>query len=393
MRALPRKTALRVLLTGIFIATVGDALASIAFTLQAAISDRPELLAMVLLADLIPGIIFGLVGGFLADKQLRWWWWPCVLILQASIYVFMSLSMQWSVIIGGIAVVSAISALIGPVSKKLVAYYSDDDTKVGGRLALISGLAQALGLIVGGASIGAGAIQLMVLGCALTLTVLFIVSLFVAVPQAIHLDSGKRRGLWDGFSMLVSPRLFGITGVALMVGVVMSTSFEGVVNVFVLTRIAGFTPFEFSVACAVWAMAIIVGSLTAPKIKISGFWGLAVSGVGIGLPIAATGLFLPPLILIIPLYFLGGYSNGFFNSLINRIILGVADEQQGRAWAAFHWIVNVCLLVGYTVGGAWGSQFAQELMILAGGGVVVLVGVCTSCKILTRKKAEISHNG
>ena len=124
MRALPRKTALRVLLTGIFIATVGDALASIAFTLQAAISDRPELLAMVLLADLIPGIIFGLVGGFLADKQLRWWWWPCVLILQASIYVFMSLSMQWSVIIGGIAVVSAISALIGPVSKKIFSYYS-----------------------------------------------------------------------------------------------------------------------------------------------------------------------------------------------------------------------------------------------------------------------------
>lgn len=382
MRALPRKTALRVLLTGIFIATVGDALASLAFTLQAAISDRPELLAMVLLADLIPGIVFGLVGGFLADKQLRWWWWPCALFLQACIYVFMSLSMQWSAIICGIAVVSAISALVGPVSKKLVAYYSDDDTKVGGRLALISGLAQALGLIVGGASIGGGAIQLMVLGCALTLTVLFIVSLFVAVPQAIHLDSGKRRGLWDGFIMLVSPRLFGITGVALMVGVIMSTSFEGVVNVFVLTRIAGYTPFEFSVACAVWATAILVGSLTAPTIKISGFWGLAISGVGIGIPIAATGLFLPPLILIIPLYFLGGYSNGFFNSLINRIILRVSDEQQGRAWAAFHWIVNVCLLVGYTVGGALGSTHAQHLMVLAGCGVLVLVGLCAAARVL-----------
>lgn len=393
MKALPRKTALRVLLAGIFIATVGDALASIAFTLQAAISNRPELLAMVLLADLIPGIIFGLVGGFLADKQLRWWWWPCALFLQSSIYFFMALNMQWAVIIGGIAGVSTITALVGPVSKKLVAHYSENAAQVGGRLALISGLAQALGLVIGGASMGVGSTQMMVFGCAFALAVFFIVSLLVAVPQAIQLDTAKQRGLMEGFTTLLSPRLFGKTGVALMVGVILSTSFEGVVNVFVLTQIAGYTPFEFSAACATWATAIIVGSLIAPKIKISGFWGLAISGVGIGIPIVAVGLFLPALVVVIPLYFLGGFSNGFFNSLTNRIILRVSDEHQGRAWAAFHWIVSVCLLVGYTTGGALGSQFAQELMILAGGGVVVLVGVCTFYKIFTRKETGISHNG
>lgn len=386
MRGLRRKAALRILLLGIFLTTVGDALASIAFTLQAAKSNRPDILALVLLSDLIPGIIFGLLGGVLADKKLRWWWWSCVLFVQAVLYAAMAFSLQWHVIFVGIAVVSGLNALIGPVSKKLVAHYSDNTHRVGAQLALISGTAQAIGLLLGGLSMGFGAIKYLLLGTTVALGAFALMSLWVAVPQAIHIDRTPQNRTFKGFQILASAQLFGFAGLILLIGVILSTSFEGVVNVFVLTGPAKFSTVEFAIASAVWALSLMIGSLIAPRLKLAGYSGLACAGLGIGLPIVLVGIFLPSLEIVFFLYALGGFSNGLFNALINGAILGVSARLQGRSWAAFHWIVNMCFLMGYTAGGFFGAIYARELMILAGGGVILFIFLCSLFRRVLKRK-------
>lgn len=130
----------------------------------------------------------------------------------------------------------------------------------------------------------------------------------------------------------------------------------------------------------------MIGSLIAPRLKLAGYSGLACAGLGIGLPIVLVGIFLPSLEIVFFLYALGGFSNGLFNALINGAILGVSARLQGRSWAAFHWIVNMCFLMGYTAGGFFGAIYARELMILAGGGVILFIFLCSLFRRVLKRK-------
>lgn len=68
---LSSKTALRLLMLGMFVSAVGTSLSSMGFFLLAAQTGRSPLLAAVLVANLLPSILLGLVGGYVADRYLR----------------------------------------------------------------------------------------------------------------------------------------------------------------------------------------------------------------------------------------------------------------------------------------------------------------------------------
>ncbi|WP_326503398.1 hypothetical protein [Rothia nasimurium] len=108
---LPSKTALRLLMLGMFVSAVGTSLSSMGFFLLAAQTGRSSLLAAVLVANLLPSILLGLVGGYIADRYLTWWLWPLSLLFTAGIMTTMAITLRWEVIIAGCALMSSCTAL------------------------------------------------------------------------------------------------------------------------------------------------------------------------------------------------------------------------------------------------------------------------------------------
>ena len=233
---------LAVLFVGLLISTCGDDVAAIAFSLRAAQSGSPGLLAAILLAQTLPALLLGLVGGVLVDRSLRWWWWPLSLALQAGLFLVMALAQRDLVIVVCVAAVSAVAAVTGPVANRLIAHHSRDHRRTGGHLATVNGLSQAAGAALGGMAFGVGGIVPLLCANAGSFLMLAVVALLVTGREPVPVDASPQRGLLLGFYRLASPRGFGVAGLVLLVSTVFATSLENVAGVFVLTGPARWDP-------------------------------------------------------------------------------------------------------------------------------------------------------
>lgn len=131
-------------------------------------------------------------------------------------------------------------------------------------------------------------------------------------------------------------------------------------------------PAQYGFASASWALGIVAGSWLGSRITAKPLVYYPLVALPIGLAIGAVGVLQPGFATIMVLFAAGGVGNGAFNALTNRVILSsVPEHQQGRAWAGFRWIVYVCLLSGYALGAALGSQYALHLMAFGGSTLVL----------------------
>lgn len=379
---LSSKTALRLLMLGMFVSAVGTSLSSMGFFLLAAQTGRSSLLAAVLVANLLPSILLGLVGGYVADRYLTRWLWPLSLLFTAGIMTAMAITLRWEVIIAGCALMSSCTALVGPVAQKLIAHYSSDAAATGSTLATVQGAAGVLGVALGGVSFGAGALQLMLLADALAMLLLALVGFAVSRPEAITLDGpGEKFRPSSSLRLISSPSVFGALGILLIITTVTSTSLDDVSGVFALTHELGLSPAQYGITSAAWALGIMLGSVAGRYLREDARARYPWATLPIGVAIGAVGILQPGFWGIILLFTLGGAGNGYFNAITNRIILSsVSDAQQGRAWAGFRWVVYTCLLVGYTIGAVVGASHALLLMSVSG---CVLVG-CAALNIVVR---------
>lgn len=380
------RTALNLLLLGIFVSALGTGLSSIGFSLLAAQAGQSYLMAAVLAANLAPGVVLGLLGGHLADKHLKWWWWPASLVINACIMATVALTLHWGIIIAGCALMSSCTALVGPVAQKLVAHYSLDAAKTGAHLATVQGLAGVVGVALGGVGFGAGIIQWMLAADALAMLLFAGLGALVATPGVIVLDDASDKTSWTtGVRLLYSPGVFGLLGFALIITTVTSTSLDDVSGVFALTYFLGLTPQEFGVTSAAWGAGVICGGWMGRFIGDHPVAQHPLTALPIGIALGSVGLFQPSFAVIILLFWAGGAGNGMFNAVINRVIIGsVSQEFQGRAWAGFRWVVYVCLLAGYAIAAFAGQELALQLMAVAG----ISVTVCSCLNLIGQRRAR-----
>ncbi|GEC99895.1 hypothetical protein KVA01_20500 [Kocuria varians] len=366
----PRRDAsLVVLLAGLLISACGDDVAAIAFSLRAAESGAPHLLAAILLAQTVPAIGLGLFGGVLVDRALRWWWWPVSLGVQAALFLVMAVTREDTVIVVCVAAVSAVSALTAPVASKLIALRSHDHRRISGHLATVNGLSQACGAALGGIAFGVGGIAPLLCVNAATFALLAVVAVFVTGRAPLPLDASPGGGVLLGLRRLLRPAAFGVAGVALLACTVFATSIEGVSGVFVLTHDAAWDPAWVGAAWGLWGLGVVLGGQAAGRVTRWAAPAMLVTGAGgMGAVFLVLALGLPGFGLGAPLFLLGGAANGVFNAAASRTLLtGVAPEEQGRAWAAYRWIVTCCLVGGFLTGGALGEHDAVAGLLLAGG--------------------------
>ena len=378
--------SLRLLLAGIFISALGGSLSSLGFSLLAAQTGQSALLAAVLAANLVPTVLLGLIGGHLADRKLAWWWWPASLLCTSLITATMALTLNWTVIIAGCALMSSCTALVGPVAQKLASYYSQDAAETGSTLATVQGLAGLSGVALGGVSFGAGAMRTMLWVDATAMLILAGIGLLVSRTDAISLDTSTEKFRWyEGLTLIARPQVFGLLGSGLIVTTVLSTSLDDVAGVFALIEILGLTPAQYGVTSAAWMLGIMAGSWLSQYLGGNLLTKHPLTALPIGLSIGLVGLCAPSFLIILLLFFLGGAGNGAFNAVTNRIIISsVPQTAQGRAWAGFRWIVYVCLLLGYLLGAVFAMTYPTQLMAIGGCLLVVCALSNLAVRVLIR---------
>ena len=365
---------LAVLLLGMLVSACGDDVAAVAFSLRAAESGAPGLLAAILLAQTVPAIGLGLLGGVLVDRALRWWWWPLSLAVQAALFLVMAGARSNALIVGCVAAVSAVCAVTGPVASKLIALHSSDHQRIGGHLATVNGLSQACGAALGGIAFGVGGIGPLLCANAATFALLAVVALAVTGRSPVPVDASPQRGVLLGFRRLARPGAFGVVGLGLLVCTVFATSIEGVSGVFVLTHHAHWDPAWVGLALGLWGLGAVLGGQGAGRLRRCPATVLLVLGAGgMGAVFLVLALGLPGVAIGAPLFLVGGAGNGAFNAAVSRTILAAVPlAEQARAWTAYRWIVTCCVVGGYLTGAAFGEHDAVAALALAGG--LTLVG-------------------
>lgn len=366
---------LKLVLGAVFLSSVSESMVSIAFGLKAAAEGQANLLSAILLASLLPQVLLGLWGGKLADTAIRWWWWPLALIFQALVYGVIALCTVWPAIILGTLAVSTVTALVGPVARKLANHHSTDPQGTGSWMSMIAGLAGVMGLAVGGLLVGQGLVQALLVTSSLELFCVALLACAVSGRDALAVEATEATGALLGFRILRSPQLLGRAGFLFLICCVLGTSLDDVVSVFVLTGHLHLSDTVFGFVSGCWALGIIIGSLLSPKIPAQHpIQVLIAGGMIMGAGIFSIAWLLPTAPGAAGIYLIAGAGNGVFISLMNSSIMGrVAEHQQGRAWAAYGWLVKICLLLGYLAGGLWGSAAPRELM-LASGSIVLVAG-------------------
>lgn len=379
---------LKLLLGAVFLSSVSESMISIAFGLKAAAEGQANLLSAVLLASLLPQLLLGLWGGKLADTAIRWWWWPLALAFQSLTYCAIAAWTVWPAIILGTLAVSTATALVGPVARKLATHYSTDTQRTGSWMSMIAGLAGVLGLAVGGLLVGQGLVQVLLLTSSLALFCVALLAFAVSTRDALALETTETNGTLLGFRILRSPQLLGRAGFLFLVCCVLGTSLDDVVSVLVLTGYLNLSGTVFGLVSGCWALGIIIGSLLSPKIPARHpVLPLVSSGMLMGAGIFSIAWFLPTALGAAGIYLVAGTGNGIFISLMNSSIMcRVAENQQGRAWAAYGWLVKICLLFGYLAGGLWGSDVPRELM-LTSGSIVLGAGTFALATLHLRGKS------
>jgi hypothetical protein len=156
--------------------------------------------------------------------------------------------------------------------------------------------------------------------------------------------------------------------------VILGTSLEGVVGVFLLRDRLHMTPTGYAIAIAAWSVGMLAAGAAVKPSRLSGHdSALAASACVLGCGIALPAVLLHSAV-VAPAFLIGGAANGVFNVALTVTLLErVDDAEQGRAWAAFGMLANTSILAGYLGGAALGKDSARTAMLLA-GAVPLLTG-------------------
>jgi MFS family permease len=368
------RPAITALAIGSFFSIAGDQVATLSLALHATEHRSGALVSTLFIAQLLPGVLLGAVGGRFVDRHnLR--------RVQITSLAAQAGSIGSAALVPGLwtkAAFVAVSYCFGVLSS--AASFRTRRHLFGGRTKSVNGIlgsAASVGNVTGTAAAGIGVallgLRALLAADAASFIVLAVAVARVTAPQKALLIASptperpaSRSLVPPELKLLSSPTVFGSVGLALVVMVVVSTSFEGVVCLFYLHDVAGLHTSAIGFVLAFWPIGIAVCSaLIARSHAHAARTILPIAAIGIGSAIAATSeLVEAP--LIAASYFVAGLGNGAFSvSLANVVHDGAPQEQLGATWAVLGSILNAGFLVGVTLGG-FGAAHPRTVMAAAG---------------------------
>lgn len=374
---------------------VGDVAAITALALWATATQSPAYLMFLLLADALPGVFLGYVGGKILDSLNTPRLWIAGLAAQAGLYIFLALHLTTTTVLIVTALSSTISVLYGAAAfvhgQRLV---GPDGPRLAKNNSILTTSGSFIGLALTGLIYTSWGIQTCLLVNAATFTIsMMVVPALLLTHKETNTPPETRLGEKDhGHDTnhirdtkqahdtdqerdphqehQQSPKqhslisAFGISGLTVVFATVLATSIDSVSGYFVVLEIMKLPPAEFTTASAVWSLCVVAGAAMLKSRPTDdqqrGATTMSQCSAIMGLSLLGVAVFLPNFVGLVVLYMIGGIANGAFNTAMSvRISQGTSQTHQGRAWGIMRALVNGALISGMAISGvatAWSSR-------------------------------------
>jgi MFS family permease len=373
-----RSRDFRALVLASGLSSLGDDLALTALTIRVHdTTDSGLAVAALLLAGLLPLVVFAPLSGLIADRVestrlLKW-----VSLAQAGLSVALALTGSLPLMLVMVFVLGIGASLAAPASFTLVPamVHPDEVTKANAWIET----AKYAGWVVGPIAAGLLSTTLGVRAALFADAISFIVVALAAasfstrrVPEVE--EGGRTKGAARaGFSFIRREPLV-LLAVAVTSAIVVFAAMDNVAEVFFATDTLGSDGLGYGVIVTGWAVGMVVGanvlgSRLRPERLASSMLAAAVWG---GAAVAAAALIARYPAAVV-LFVIGGVANGLQNVAMRSLLHHrTPDHLRGRVYTAYAGLVTAMQMGATAMGGiAVGALGAREAILVGGLGSAV----------------------
>jgi MFS family permease len=378
---------------------VGDDLAIVALTLRVEeLTDSGLLVAALLIADLVPRLLFAPLGGLLVDRleTVR------LLVVASILQAGLAAALAFVEAVPGILALSFLLGTVASVSNPAlfalvpVAAGEERVAEANARLEVARYAGGAIGpLLAGLLSAGLGT-RLALLVDAATFLAVAACAVFLhvrrrPVPLAEGEASPRAR---EGIAFVRRDPVLLITFVVLALAVVFA-AIDNVAEVFFAKDVLDAGDIGYGALLTAWILGMIVGAtLTARRIPQEGLAPaipLAAVAGGAAVVVAAAVATVP---VALAMFVVGGAANGLENAGMRTLMhRRTPPHLQGRVFAAYAGLLSAAQIAALGLGGVLVTLAGARGSLLVAGTGSVLIGLAGILWYLALRRSVISREG
>lgn len=387
------KLSITLILVGIiFLSTLGDEVALVAFIFKVESASSSGLsISMLLAAQLVPGILLSPFSGQLIDRFETTRVLVITLVLQGLLLCLLATTNNVVLILLGATILGCLFTVSGPALFTLLPTIIKSSTIAVAKTAwanTVVEISQRFGSLIG--PVLGGLIVAQTAGTSIA----FLIdgaTFLIAAPviwfsgirrRSIKIEKTKTKkifeGVFAGIHILWQDRILRVV-LPVFTSVMLASSISDVAFIFFVRQVLEGSSVTYGILVAVWGGGIIFGALAGGtsfverRLELFSMFGATLIGVSLGL----SGIF-PKLGVVVVTFVAGGMANGLFNVTVRNLLhKRVLDQMYGRAFAAYFALRNVAVITGYIAGAPFAVESTRAVYIASGalGTVVGVFGV------------------
>ena len=387
-----------ILLCIIFLSTLGDEVALIAFVFKVeSVSSSGLSISLLLAAQLVPGILLSPFSGQLIDRFETTSVLVITIILQGLLLCLLATTNDVGLILSGATVLGCLFTVSEPalftLLPTIVESSTSSTTKIAGANTIVE-ISRRFGSLIGPVLGG------LIIAQTASTSIAFLIdgaTFLIAAPviwfsgirrRSIEIEEERKKRFFEevfvGIQILWQDSALKIV-MPVFTSVMLVSSISDVAFIFFVRKILQGSSVTYGILVAAWGGGIIFGallggtSLVKRQLELFSMLGATLIGISLGL----SGVF-PILEVVVITYVIGGMANGLFNVAIRTLLhQRVLDRMYGRVFSAYLALRNIAVITGYIVGASFAVEFSRSVYIVFGAlGLVVGVFGIVLCRSL-----------
>src|SRR5688572_14738085 len=364
------------------LSALGDFLALVTLTLKIQeLTGSGWAVAALLLAGLLPLVMFAPVAGLLVDRFETVKLLAVTSALQAGVMAGLAFVDSVPMILALVFVLGLGVAITQPGLLVLVPRVAGEEHTIQANalLEMARWGGTPLGALLGGTLTAAYGARLSLLLDSGTFVVVALAVLFLSVSRPpVHQASGEKRHheARRGIEFIWNDSVLRLV-VLVLGGMVAFAAMDNVAEVFFAKGVLRAGSTGYGALVGAWTLGIALGAmLTARAVKETRLAPAVLLAAVVGGAAVVTAAGLPSLPLALAMFVVGGIANGVdlvaMRSLIHQ---RVPEELRGRAFSAYYAFINVGQMVALGLGGALFEAIGARGSLLVAGTGAATVGL------------------
>ena len=390
-----------VLISIIFLSTLGDEVALVAFVFKVESASSSGLsISMLLAAQLVPGILLSPFSGQLIDRFETTRVLVIALILQGLLLCLLATTDNVILILLGATILGCLFTVSQPALFTLLPIIANSTSAVAKTAwaNTIVEISQRFGSLIG--TVLGGLIVAQTNG--ISMAFLIDGATFVIAAPVIWFSGIRRRsietepsqpkksfeGIFTGIHILWEDRILRVV-LPVFTAVMLASSISDVAFIFFVRQVLKGNTITYGILVAVWGGGIILGaslgstSFVERRLELFSMFAATLIGISLGL----SGIF-PTLGFVAVTYGLGGMANGLFNVAVRTLLhQRVLERMYGRAFTAYFALRNAAIIIGYLAGARFAVDYSRTVYIVS-GALATAVGVFGIVLIMAYSRSD-----